>query len=236
MLKVRLLVMLTAISFWAYSQGFEVVPPQDSYRGIIGETLKVPLRFKNTSDKAITLIIRKISEQIGSTQKNYFCLDNHCLDQITEDHIVKIEPGQTLSNLQAALEAGLVPGVSSVRYLAFNKSNPAQFLEVDLNFAVEEKPEKAASNIYTSRFITLYDVYPNPAMDHANVAYKLINDRIKAKILVHNILGNVIGEYALPFLETSIRIKTDDLSAGIYFYTLYIDNEGVTTRKLIVKR
>lgn len=236
MLKARLLVMMVAMSSWAYAQGFEVVPTQDSYRAVIGETIKVPLRFKNTSDKAITLVIRKINEQIGSTQKNYFCLDSQCLDQISEDHVVKIEAGQTLTNLQAALEAGLVPGVSSVRYLAFNKSNPSQFLEVDLNFAVEEKPEKESNTIYTSRHITLYDVYPNPAMDHANVAYKLINDRIKAKILVHNILGNVIGEYALPYLETSIRIKTDDLSSGIYFYTLYIDNEGVTTRKLIVKR
>jgi hypothetical protein len=92
------------------------------------------------------------------------------------------------------------------------------------------------SLVYASRRVTLYDVYPNPAIEHANVAYKLTDDQVKAKILVHNILGNIVGEYELPSVENLIRIKTDDLSAGIYFYTLYIDNEGVTTRKLIVKK
>ena len=99
---------------------------------------------------------------------------------------------------------------------------------------MEEKLGKA--NIYTSRHITVYDVYPNPAVDHANVAYKLNNDAVQSKILVHNILGNIIGEYALSSMETQIRINTEDLNAGIYFYTLYVENEGVMTRKLIVKK
>ena len=63
-----------------------------------------------------------------------------------------------------------------------------------------------------------------------------MNDQIKAKIVVHNILGNIVGEYSLPSFENFVRVKTDDLSAGIYFYTLYIDNEGVMTRKLIVRK
>jgi hypothetical protein len=40
----------------------------------------------------------------------------------------------------------------------------------------------------------------------------------------------------MPYNERSIKILADNLSAGIYFYTLYIDNEGVMTRKLIVKK
>ena len=59
----------------------------------------------------------------------------------------------------------LFRGVSSLKYVAYNKSNPGQSLELDLNFAVNEKPDKA--NIYNSRFVTLYDVYPNPAIDDA---------------------------------------------------------------------
>lgn len=233
-MKALLVVIAVMISSRAYSQGFEISALQDAYKGTIGETIKVPLRFKNISEKSITLIIRKVSEDIGSTQKIYFCLDNSCLDQKIEDYIVKIEPGQILTNLHLALDGGLVSGVSSLKYVAYSKSNPGQSLELDLNFAVNEKPEKV--NIYASRHVTLYDVYPNPAIDHANVAYKLEDEQVKVKILVHNILGNIVGEYELPSLESLIRIKTDDLSAGIYFYTLYIDDEGVTTRKLIVKK
>lgn len=234
MKNLLLLATLMLISFCGFSQGFELTGHQESYKGMIGETISAPLRFKNTSDKAITLIIRKIGSELGGTQKNYFCLDNNCLDQKVEDYIVRLEPGQSLSNFQIVLEAGLVSGESSVSYVAYCKSNPGNSVEFSLNFTVEEKPEK--QNIYSSRFMTLHDVYPNPVVDHAIVDYRILNDQIKAKIVVHNLLGNVVGEYLLPSMENVVRFKTEDLSAGIYFYTLYIDNEGVMTRKLIVRK
>ncbi|HTE34277.1 MAG TPA: T9SS type A sorting domain-containing protein [Chryseolinea sp.] len=222
------------MSTLAFSQGFEISSIQESYRGMIGESIKAPLRFKNTSDKPLTLIIRKVSGQIGSTQKNYFCLDNNCLDQRVEDYVIKIDPGQMLTNFNVVLEAGLVSGESAIKYIAFSKSNPGQSLEFELNFNVEEKAEKIS--IYSSRFVTLHDVYPNPVVDQAVVDYKILNDRVKAKLVVHNLLGNVVGEYTLPIFENLIRVKTDDLSPGIYFYTLYVDDESVITRKLIVRK
>jgi hypothetical protein len=218
----------------SFGQGFEIVALQEAYKGLIGETVKAPVRFKNNSDKPLTLIIRKVSSQIGSTQKSFFCLGNDCFDQKIEDYIVKVEPGQTLGTFQVAIEAGLVPGVSSVRYIAFSKSNPGYTLEFDINFAIDEKPER--QTIYNSKNITLHDVYPNPVIDNAFVHYKVLDDQVKAKIIVHNILGNMVGEYNLPSSESLLRIKADDLSAGIYFYTLYLNNEGVMTRKLIIKK
>ena len=234
MRKGLLAAIMILVSSWVFGQGFEMAPLQESYKGMIGETIKVPLRFKNTSDKPITLVIRKVDEQLGSTQKKYFCIDNNCMDAKIEDCIIKVEPGQTTSNLYIALDAGLDENASSIKYIAYNKFSPGHSLDVDLNFNVEEKISKAS--IYSSRQITVYDVYPNPAVDHANVAYKLAGDNVKAKILVHNIIGNIIGEYALSAADSAVRIKTEDLSPGIYFYTLYVENEGVMTRKLIVKK
>lgn len=234
MRKSMLLAILVFFAARLLGQGFEVVDRQDSYKGLIGEIVKAPVHFKNNSDKPLTLIIRKVSAQIGSTQKSFFCLGNDCFDQKIEDYIVKVEPGQTLNNFQVAIEAGLVPGISSVRYIAFSKSNPSHTLEFDVNFAVEEKPER--QTIYTSKDITLHDVYPNPVIDNAFVDYKVLSDQVKAKIVMHNILGNRVGEYNLLTSENLLRIKTDELSAGIYFYTLYLNNEGVLTRKLIIKK
>lgn len=234
MVKSLLLAILIFGTTYVFGQGFEIAPLQESYKGLIGETIKVPLRFKNNSDKPIFLIIRKVTEQIGSTQKKYFCLDNNCLDSKIEDYVLKVEPGQSVNNFYVALDAGLNRNESTLRYLAFNKANPNQSMEVELNFEVEEKPDKAT--IYNSRYITVYDVYPNPAVEEAFVDYALMSDNVNAKILVHNILGNIIGEYTLSSLEKKVRIKIDDQSAGIYFYTLYVENEGVMTRKLIVKK
>lgn len=235
MKRYLLLAMILLLTVASYGQGFELVTPQESYRGLIGETIKAPIRFKNTSDKQIVLIIRKIDAQIGTSQRNFFCHDNNCLDQKVEDYILKIEPGQTISSFQVALESGLSAGESTVRYLVYNKSAPAQTVEFGVNFTVEERQEK--HSIYSSRHIIIHDVYPNPVTDNNfSLQYKILNDRINARIIIHNLLGNIVGEFNLDRSETLLRIRTDDLSAGIYFYTLYLDSEGVMTRKLLLRK
>jgi hypothetical protein len=216
------------------AQSFEMVGLQENYPGVIGETIKVPLRLKNVTDRPITLIVRKVAAQIGTSQKNYYCIDNQCLDHKTEDFVVRLEANQTLSTLQVALEAGLALGSSTVKYIAFNKSSPAEVFEFELNFQVEEAAEK--QDIYSSVNIQLHDVYPNPATDHAWVDYTIFDSQVKAKIMIHNILGNTIEEYPLPVSENKVKIRAEALNPGIYFYTLYIDNEGVITRKLLVKK
>jgi hypothetical protein len=235
MVKVLLLLICVVIAgISGYAQSFDVVGLQDNYKGLIGETIKVPVRIKNTTDKSMVVVIRKVAGQIGTSQKNYYCIDNHCLDHKTDDFFVKLEPNQLLSTLQIALEAGLAQGASSIKYLVFNKSNPADQLEFEVNFQIEEKAEK--QNIYSSDIIQLHDVYPNPAVDHAFVDYSLLNSNVKAKIMIHNLLGNTIDEYPLPASESKVKIRAEALNSGIYFYTLYLDNEGVITRKLLVKK
>lgn len=234
MKKTLLLVACLWMIQYAKAQNFEVSGVVENYKGYIGETIKAPIQLKNTSNKTITLIFRKADVQIGSTQKNFICPDGQCHEFGYEEYSVKLEPGQTLQNFSIALDAGLVHGISRVKYAVFNKSNPTEMREIELNFSVEEKPVK--NNIFNSRHITIHDVYPNPVSDVAQIEYKLQTDRVKAKIIIHNILGSALAEYELPFAETKVKLRADEFTAGVYFYTLYLDNEGVMTRKLIVKR
>jgi hypothetical protein len=234
MKRLLLLIWLALVSATLSAQNFEISGLQDAYRGSLGDLIRAPLYFKNKTDKPITLILRKAETQIGSTQKNLFCIDNNCLDQRTEDYILRIEPGQTVQNFSIGLEAGLVEGFSAVKYIVYNKSNPSETTQIEVNFIVEGRNEK--SSIYTSRFITIHDVYPNPVTDYANIEYQLHDDQVKTKIVIHNILGNAVTQYELPYSEIRIKILAEQFNAGIYFYTLYIDNEGVMTRKLIVKK
>lgn len=234
MKRFLLLIGFVLVSGVLRAQSFEILDLQESYKGSIGDLIRAPLNFKNKTDKPITLVLRKVDTQIGSSQKNFFCPDNNCLDQRTEDYILKIEPGQTTQNFSIGLEAGLVEGFSAIKYIIFNKSNPTESSQFELNFDVVGRPEK--SSIYNSRFITIHDVYPNPVTDYANIEYHLHVDQVKTKIVIHNILGNAVTQYDLSNSETKVKILAEQFSAGIYFYTLYIDNEGVMTRKLIVKK
>jgi hypothetical protein len=229
-----LLSVMAPLAAYVQAQSFEVSGIQDNYKAFIGETIKAPVRLRNTSDKPIFLVVRKVSAQIGGTQRHYYCIDNNCLDQRVEEYTFRLDPDQTWNSLHVALEAGLAQGHSSVKFHVVNKANSADAVEFELNFQIEEKAEK--EHIYSSRHMTLYDLYPNPVSVDAFVDYKMYDDQIKAKIVIHNILGNPIDEYGLPFVEEQVKIRAETLSPGIYFYTLYIDGEGVITRKLIVKK
>jgi hypothetical protein len=216
------------------AQGFEVSAVRETYKGYIGEVLKAPIHFKNVTEKPITIVIRKVGSQLGSMQKSFYCINENCLNEYTEEYLLKLEPGQEVNNLSIGLETGLISGASSAKYIAYSRSSPLDIININFNFEVEEKPQK--SNIYSSPYITIYDVFPNPVVDFAQFQYQILNERINAAIVIHNILGNPIGEFELDRNETKLKIRTEDYSAGIYFYTLYIDNEGIMTRKLIVKK
>lgn len=227
-----LLVFFVFFGVGLLAQSFEAVASQEAHKGTIGDVIKAPIRLKNNTDKTLYLIVRKIGDQLGSTQKNFYCLDNNCLD-LKDDYILRLEPGQQLNSFQIGVEAGLVPGFSSARYMIINRQNPQHVVELDLGFAVEETAEK---NLYSSRAVILKDVYPNPASDYATVAYVMLQDQAKAKMKIHNLLGNIVAEYEMSPGENFLRMKTYDLPAGIYFYSLVVNNESVMTRKLVVRK
>jgi hypothetical protein len=96
--------------------------------------------------------------------------------------------------------------------------------------------ERALKSIYQSKEITINDVYPNPAQDQAVIDYKIHNDLLRVKIIIHNILGRPMSEYELSADDNRIKMNVDEFAPGVYFYTLYVNNSGVLTRKIMVRK
>lgn len=218
----------------ALGQSFQLVDKQDSYQSSISQTLRIPIRIKNTTDRPQFYIIRKVQDDLASTQKGYFCLEGNCLEPGMDKFSKRIEPGETLENLYYSLETGLLTGQNSIQFEVFPQLNPIEAVEHNVNISINEKASKVF--VFQSKEITVNDVYPNPVFDHAFIDYKIHNETMKAKLVIHNILGSALGEYALPTFETKIKLQTEDLAAGVYFYTVYLNEEGVLTRKLIVRK
>jgi len=218
-----------------FAQRLELVNKKEtSYRANLSEVVKIPLRIKNTTDKTQFYIIRKVNDDLGGTQKGYFCLDDTCLEQGMSEFSKRIEPGQTLDGLYYTLETGLVAGQTNVKFEIFERGYLSEPIEHSVTIAVDEKRE--SSLVFQSRDITIHDVYPNPVSDYAFIDYQIINDAKKANVVIHNILGMPMGDYELPAYETRVKIYAGELAPGVYFYTLYLDNDGVLTRKLIVRK
>ena len=217
-----------------YSQSFEWMDRTEAINSSISQTIKIPIKIKNTTDKAQFYIIRKGNNDLGGTQKGYFCLDKNCLEAGIDEFSKRIEPGETLSGLYYSLETGLITGQNSLKFEIFVRGNPQGLLHHQVNINIDE--HRAKSFVFQSKDITIQDVYPNPVTDQAFIDYKIHNESMKAKVVIHNILGSSIGDYELPNSESRIKITTDDFTSGVYFYTVYLDNNGVLTRKLIVRK
>lgn len=230
-MKVYLLLFSVLLS-WVNTQAqqFDVSLASETLKAGIGETVQSGMRIRNNDTKALNLIIRKAHAAMGSTQLVQICLNGNCAEEL---HL-RLEPGQSSLDLLITFDAGLAAGISSARYAVINKNNPGETVEFDINFAVEELAER--KSIYDSHFISLTDAYPNPAAESAQVDYKIHKPAPSYKIVLRNLLGNVVGDYLLSASETKLKMRTDDLNAGIYFFSLYIDGEGVLTRKIMVKK
>lgn len=231
----RFIVLLLALcSSGAFAQSFELIDRQENYQTGLSENLRIPLRIKNNSDKTQFYIIRKVSSDLGGTQKGYFCLDKHCLDPGIEEFSKRVDPGETLYGLAYTLETGLVTAQNNIRFEIFVKGMSHDFIAHNVTISIEEKPSKPL--VFQSKEITIHDVYPNPAIEQAYMDYQIHNESVKAKLVVHNILGSPVGNYDLPNFDVKVKIQTEELPAGVYFYTVYLNNSGVFTRKLIVRK
>ncbi len=225
---------LFSVSFLA-AQSFDFPDQRETYFASIGQTIRIPIQVKNTSEKAQIFVIRKHSSDLGSTQKGYFCLDKTCLEPGVDEFSRRLDPGQALENLVYVIETGLVTGENSLHIEVASRSAMAEAKSRAVKLLItDERGAKAL--FYQSKDITIYDVYPNPATDHAMVDYTLHNEKLEAKLVIHNVLGSHLVDHTLSYQENRVKIGTETLPPGVYFYTIYLDNEGVLTRKLVVRK
>ena len=226
------LAIASSVSAWA--QVLEWTDRQENIQAGLGQTIRIPIRIRNTSEKAQFFVIRKAQGDLGSNQKGYFCFGDECFDSGVDQFTKRLEAGETLTNLYFTVETGLVTTANSLHFEVFPRGNPAGGLDHAFSLTVDEKPTK--SLVFQSKDITIHDVYPNPVVDIAFIDYRIHNESLKAKVVIHNILGSSVGHYELPVFESKVKVQADELTSGVYFYTVYVDNIGVLTRKLVVRK
>lgn len=229
------------MSLSAQAQSLKLVDTDLNQNGIVGKDIVTNLKIFNNSDQDIRYRVYVLAKQIGSSQEAQICLDNNCFKgaeisgkDLNPKQIRTIQAGQTDKTVTLMLASGLVQGVSSVTYRLENVDNPSDFTNFEINYEVNEFSDEGL--LYSSINVDLSDVYPNPVTEVAIFDYHLKDDSKEAKIIIHNVLGSVAGEYQLSPYEHQLKVSVEQFNPGVYFYSLYIDNEGVATKKLVVRK
>ena len=122
-----------------------------------------------------------------------------------------------------------------------NQSIKPESLAVQSVNAIVEKENKleefisSEDRLFSNDKLTVSNIYPNPADDHADIDYVISSQIGEVKIAFYNVLGNEMKEEILDKDQRKMRVSTREWSNGIYLYQLSSEGKSLVTKKLLVR-
>ncbi|TDQ14768.1 putative secreted protein (Por secretion system target) [Algoriphagus boseongensis] len=233
LLKFFMSILLT-LPMVSLAQEVEVLSGPVDFGGEIGSMQRKTILLQNGSLQTKTYFLKSLRGGIGSSQKVRICIGDQCFDPKRDLAKInlKLAPGEIFTDLYLEFEMGITETRGSFDLLFVNVENLRD------SFVVEAKYEVKADGKenFTHKDIKISEIYPNPSNRVAQLDYELVNPKAKAKITINSFIGNPIAEYELDPTRSSLVINVTDFQPGVYFYTLFVDNKNVVTKKLQVKK
>jgi len=225
---------LLALPLTSLAQDVMVLSEAVDFKGEIGSVHRKTILLQNESIQTKTYFLKNLRGGIGSSQKVKICLGDQCFD--AKKDLAKIQlklaPGEIFTDLYLEFDMGITETRGSFDLLFVNVENLRE------SFVVEAKYEVLSDvkDEFSHKDIKISEIYPNPSSRVAQLDYEILNSKSKAKITINSFIGNPIAEYDLDPSRSSLVINVSDFQPGVYFYTLFVDNKNVVTKKLQVKK
>jgi len=122
-------------------------------------------------------------------------------------------------------------GMSQIIYVFTDPTNPSNYALWWVTF--DAQPSAISEDILANT--TFSPAYPNPADNFVSFNYGIPGEVNRAEIMITNLLGAVVYEGTLSGMNGTERIDVSNLTGGIYFVTLKLDNEVAMSQKILVK-
>jgi len=122
-------------------------------------------------------------------------------------------------------------GISQIVYVFLDPTNASNYALYWIHFNAEGGAGLSDKILENTTFSS---AYPNPANNYVSFDYDIPQEVSQAQILITNLLGAVVYEGTLEGLNGTKRIDVSNLTEGIYFATLKLDNEVATSQKILV--
>ncbi len=142
-----------------------------------------------------------------------------------------------LTILTTQLTGAIIAGVYARGVTPTPQAASERTVSVEDHDRPQDDPS-SSEELFSNDFIRVFSIYPNPVTSvysYASVKYEFHGEVREAKIVLCNMLGNVVGEYRLTRDSKQLNIATRGFTPGVYFYTLVLDSHKVATRKFIVR-
>jgi len=167
-------------------------------------------------EKVFPELVSVPTSESGYYAVNYNGMIPVLLEAIKEQQI-QIEKLQTKVDKQAS-EMMMLKGQNETNYKVNNLQN---------NLFVNE-------NIESGR---LFQNTPNPFSVKTEIRFEIPKNSTSAKLLIHDMQGAEIKSYPITKKgEGNIVIQGSELQAGMYMYTLLINNMIVDTKRMVLTK
>ena len=103
----------------------------------------------------------------------------------------------------------------------------------------KENPEKSTyiNNVQDAEKAKLFQNIPNPFSTNTEIRFEIPQNVSSAKLLVHDMQGAEIKSYNVTTRGAgNIIIQAQELPAGMYMYTLLVNNAIIDTKKMILTK
>ncbi len=243
MKKFLLSLVLLAVASFASAQtlmfeheGEEVQPGRFNVVGPINEMMEMAFEMNvtNLADTDLNIVCERVIKS-STGGSNYFCW-GACLAP-------HIDSGSNITNPG-------VPNIFSAHYMPLDENWEAVYgleLLIEYHFYDERNPEdKYIFEVYfkhSGEEVVDYNstevfsnAYPNPANNVVSFDYNMPFDAQSASVAIYNMMGQEVIRQDVNVGGSRMDINVSDLTDGVYFYSLIVNNQTVKTNKLVVSK
>lgn len=214
---------------------FEVIGDVDEMQEIA-----FAMNIINNGSEAVSLTCERTVVSITDGASNNFCFGN-CFPDNVSSTVVSIEP---ISSMDP--DSPYYPYEFSAHFKPYDQ-NTWEMLPEGAELTVQYTFTVEGGEPMTFEFYFLYDTndveenfsnmlsnaYPNPASNFVNFDVEMQNVQ-SASIAIYNMMGQEVIRQDIN--DSHVSINVSDLTDGIYFYSLIVNNETVKTNKLVVRK
>lgn len=190
--------------------------------------------IKNNKSTVVSIKVRRVEKSVVAGSMNQLCWNGVCYGPaVNESQYAFFLPGE--SSPENSFSAHYVPmgqiGTTICEYIFLNASDETEKVSFTVYFSAF--PASVEDVLARSKFS---NAYPNPARNNISFDYDFPNDVKSASIRVTNMLGKLVVDQPIHDLYGKITLPVNDLTEGVYFYSLILNNQIARTQKLIIQK
>jgi hypothetical protein len=221
---------LVLISKLGFGQTITAVHPTLNYSGPDNVSHSIDVEIQNSGSTTLTILVQRVSMSMASGHQTYFCWFE-CYDPSIGLSPVPmtLAPGESTANFHGWVTPAALAGQDTVTYAFYDQNGMSDTLYLTLSY---DFIHDGINEISFSKNSLNISVNENKT---ATINYAC-NSVVNSKIQISNILGRVVKEIRLTDKTASLKIPLSEISQGIYFCNLIMDDKFVSSKKFLIQR